>query len=347
MTVYTVDPLHDRRWPDLVECHPDASVFHTTAWLQVLRQTYGYQPVVFTTSPPGEKLDNGVVCCQIRSWLTGKRLVSLPFSDHCQPLVSGRSSLEAICSQLENERHDAGWDYVELRPRANGFGSIRGISASERFWFHVLDLQPAESALFAAFHKDSTQRKIRRAEREGLTYHEGCDERLLRDFYGLLLLTRRRHQLPPQPLSWFRNLAAAFGAAMKIRIARLGDRAVASMLTLRHSATMVYKYGASDANFHALGGMHLLFWKTIQEARATGCRSFDLGRCDTDNPGLATFKERWGARRSEIAYWRYAAEDSSQGAFRKFAAGGVKQVLGHAPEVCRVAAGRFLYRHAG
>ena len=39
--------------------------------------------------------------------------------------------------------------------------------------FHQLDLRPDLGTLLRSFHKSSTQRKIRRAEREGLTYRRG------------------------------------------------------------------------------------------------------------------------------------------------------------------------------
>ena len=100
MTVYTLDPLRDSRWSELVERHPHASVFHTAAWLQSLQRTYGYQPIAFTTSAPGTPLADGVVMCKVRSWLTGRRLVSLPFADHCEPLVAG-DAFNAIANHLE------------------------------------------------------------------------------------------------------------------------------------------------------------------------------------------------------------------------------------------------------
>jgi hypothetical protein len=301
---------------------------------------------VFTTSAPGTTLEDGVAFCQVRSWLTGRRLVSLPFSDHCEPLVTNTGAFRAISTHLDRLRRDGAWDYIELRPHATDLGSHSGVVASERFWFHVLDLRAGERALFDALHKDSVQRKIHRAERERLVYEEGTGAHLLSEFYALLLVTRRRHQLPPQPLTWFRNLVDGFGASLKIRVARRAERPVAAIVTVRHADVMVYKYGASDARFHALGGMQLLLWKTIQEACA-GCTSLDLGRSDTDNQGLAIFKDRWGAARSPITYWRYAATDTSRGLLRRYATDGVKQVLGHAPAVCRVAAGKFLYKHAG
>ena len=346
MTVYTLDPLRDSRWSELVEHHPHASVFHTAAWLQSLQRTYGYQPIAFTTSAPGTPLADGVVMCKVRSWLTGRRLVSLPFADHCEPLVASRDAFNAIANHLEALRRTGEWKYIELRPQTDAAGPIQGMTTGDEFWFHQLDLRRSEAALVGGFHKTAIQQPLHRAERERLTSEEGTGEALLRAFYQLLLLTRRRHQLPPQPLAWFRNLAESFGSAMKIRVARRDTHAVAAILTLRHRDTMTYKYAASDATFHALGGMQLLLWNTIQDARSLGCSTLDLGRSDLDNEGLATFKDRWGATRSRIAYRRFAAA-SSPSPLRKYAMDSGKRIFEHVPQVCRVAAGRFLYRHAG
>src|ERR1035438_9024202 len=87
--VYEIQPLLDTRWDRFVKKHADSSVFHTTAWLDALYRTYGYRPVVYTDAPPGCELASGVPFCHVDSWLTGRRLVSVPFSDHCDPLVSG------------------------------------------------------------------------------------------------------------------------------------------------------------------------------------------------------------------------------------------------------------------
>jgi len=346
MSVYRLNPLQDRRWAELVERHPDASVFHTIGWLDALQRTYGYDPIAFTTSAPGSALKNGIVFCEIRSWLTGRRLVSLPFSDHCEPLVENSEQLDRICSHLEEQRGSHGWRYIEVRTRKAIFAQ-RAFGPAEKFWFHELRLRQENDALFRSFHKDSFQRKIRRAEREGLTCEEGLDERLLRAFYRLLVLTRRRHELPPQPFAWFSQLAACLGPSMTLRIARFRQRPVAAILTLTCRDTMVYKYGASDADFHALGGMPLLFWKAIQEARARGCAVLDLGRSEAGNVGLVTFKDRLGAQRSSASYWRYPAAEAVPRPLRRYFMSCAKQALGRAPAGVRAATGRLLYRHVG
>ena len=48
-------------------------------------------------SPPDEPLENGFLFCRVESWLTGRRLVSLPFSDHCEPLCKGKKICSFFC----------------------------------------------------------------------------------------------------------------------------------------------------------------------------------------------------------------------------------------------------------
>src|SRR5947209_4848052 len=74
--IYKVDPLCDPRWEAFVENHPRASLFHSTNWLKALKITYEYDPLVLTTCPPEAPLTNGLVFCCIKSWLTGRRMVS-------------------------------------------------------------------------------------------------------------------------------------------------------------------------------------------------------------------------------------------------------------------------------
>ena len=293
--LFWIDPITDSRWAEFIVRHPSASVFHTPAWLTALHQTYGFTPLALTTSPPGSKIEDGIPFCRVNSLLTGKRLVSLPFSDHCQPLSAPQELLEAlpgICSQHK-------FKYIELRPLESG------LAVSEHFWFHILDLRPSLDDIYRKCHPDCVRRKIRRAEREKLETEEGRSETLLDEFYSLQVLTRRRHGLPPQPRQWFRNVLDALGENSEIRVARFNGRAVAAILTLRHNRTAVYKYGCSSAEDNNRGGMQLLFWRHIEDAKRRGMEWMDLGRCDAGDLGLAEFKERWGAERKEIGYYRY------------------------------------------
>src|SRR5277367_2778090 len=114
MRFYQIDPTKDPRWAEFVERHPRASVFHSVNWLKALRRTYGYEPAAFTTSSPTGDLENGLVFCRVNSWLTGRRLVSLPFSDHCEPLCDAAEDVNFLIRNLQSSMEHQKWKYLEV-----------------------------------------------------------------------------------------------------------------------------------------------------------------------------------------------------------------------------------------
>lgn len=341
---YELDPLSDPRWEIFTERHPQASVFHSTNWLRALQKAYGYEPLAITTCAPDVALDNGLIFCRIKSRLTGRRFVSLPFSDHCEPLVHSSHELDDLLLHMRPYVDSGKWKYVEIRPINIQPGSQSAL-CFRTYWWHRVDLGRSKQELFHRLHKDSIQRKIRRAEREKLEYAEGTAESLLASFYKLLIVTRRRQYLPPQPLSWFRTLITSFGDKLKIRVASKGDLPVASILTIAHKNTLVYKYGCSDARLHPLGGMALLLWKAIEDAKDMGFEQFDLGRSDCDNLGLVLFKERWGALASQLHYWAYPPRP--MGTPESWKKEVLRRVVPLAPDFVLRATGKLLYGHIG
>jgi Acetyltransferase (GNAT) domain len=342
-TAFEIDPLSDPRWSDFVNRHPRSSVFHTTNWLRALRDVYGYEPVVVTSCPRGAPLTNGLVFCRINSWLTGRRLVSLPFSDHCDPLMDVPDRIDELLLHMRRHVVEKKYKYIEIRPVSYQPSGGTELCTAVTYFLHRLDLRPPLAEVVANFHKDCVKRKIRRAEREELQYEEGTSENLLQKFYKLLIITRRRQYLPPQPLGWFRGLIAAFGNDLKIRVASKDRTAVASILTVSHKKSMVYKYGCSNATFNNLGGTALLFWKTIQEAKRKGLEELEMGRTDLDNWGLIAFKERWGANPTVIHYWTYSPQPTELPSLWK------KRLARHAvpvlPNVALRAVGELMYKH--
>ena len=243
-----------------------ASAFHKRGWLEALTRTYGYESLLLTSAPAGKPLSDGIVLCRVSSWITGTRLVSLPFADHCEPLLNDLDECREFMNWLRAECDRQQWRYVELRPLLAAQDAGHGLQPSRSYCFHELDLRPSLEQIFRGWHKDSIQRRIRRAERERFSYEAGRSEQLVDEFYRLLPITRRRHQLLPQPRTWFRNLVNCMGDGIEIRLARKNGALIPAMLTLRHRLTVVYKQWCSDEKFHRLGGMPFLFWRLIEES---------------------------------------------------------------------------------
>jgi hypothetical protein len=346
MQPYVLDPLVDPRWNTLVASHPKASAFHQTGWLKALAGTYGYRILAVTSTPPGKQLSDGIVFCEVRSWITGNRLVSLPFSDHAEPLLNAGDEGSDLGSWMQAECRKQNWKYVELRPFSGAMRTNWPMGESQCFWLHTLDLAPSAQTIFRRFHNSCIRRRILHAEKQQLSYERGSSEILLDEFYRLLLVTRRRFGLLPQPRSLFKNIMEQMGSHAEIRVARKDGKAVASILSLTHGSTVVYKFGCSDHAHHHLAAMPYLFWRLIEESKSENRETIDFGRTDTENPGLVRFKDRFGTARRRLRYYRYAERDREKVVLRSALSS--KRILFTAlPDALSSRAGSLVYRHVG
>src|SRR5437867_8367151 len=144
MDVCRINPLTDPRWRHFVESHPDASIFHTPEWLEALRRTYGYEPIAYAATCTAGHIKSGIPFCRVNSLLTGRRLVSLPFSDHCQPLVGNADDLIELLEAARRDAERQRLKYVEVRPLIAYEGCVQSrtkFEESSRVVVHRIDLR--------------------------------------------------------------------------------------------------------------------------------------------------------------------------------------------------------------
>ncbi|HTS12533.1 MAG TPA: GNAT family N-acetyltransferase [Candidatus Limnocylindrales bacterium] len=348
MRIFEIDPIRDTRWAELVDQHRRASVFHTVGWLEALRRTYGYEPAVFTTSAPDEHLRNGLVFCRVDSWITGRRLVSLPFSDHCEPLCDSAEVESFLIRGLQASLRNRRWRYVELRPTDADFNQKCNGAPFQpvgSYSLHRLDLRPELNCIFRSLDKDSVQRRIQRAHRANLVEKCGRSAGLLKEFYDLFVKTRRRHGLPPIPYRWFENLIAYQGEALEIRLAYKDETPITAILTLKFRDVIYYKYGCSDLKFNKFGAMPWLLWKAIAAGKLAGASEFDMGRTEGGG-GLLAFKNHWVPHPERLVYWKYP-QSPIRDTLDRWKLGVAKRVFSRMPERLLTMTGELIYRHMG
>ena len=79
-----INPLEYPGWDELLLGTDGYSLFHSSSWARVLHESYRYKPLYFTCIENG-KLSALIPMMEVISFLTGRRGVSLPFTDCCQP----------------------------------------------------------------------------------------------------------------------------------------------------------------------------------------------------------------------------------------------------------------------
>jgi lipid II:glycine glycyltransferase (peptidoglycan interpeptide bridge formation enzyme) len=297
-----VDPLADPEWDRLVLSHPDASFFHSAAWARVLSKSYGHKPFYVCFSHDGEPLAL-VPLMEVKSTFTGRRGVCLPFSDFCAPLLFNDCEPTLVVARLSALALEHRWKHLEIR---GGNWFDLAVEPAVEYLGHSLDLQQDAERLLAVF-SSSVRRAIRKAEQSGLIAEVSRSHESVIEFYRLHVQTRRRHGLPPQPFSFFRNIfdeviRKGFGFVIR---ATFESRCVAAAIFFQFGRTAVYKFGASEAASQATRGNNLVMWEGIRFLARGGCESLHFGRTSLANGGLRRFKLGWGTTEKVIRYFQW------------------------------------------
>ena len=338
-----VDPGTQPDWDEkLIRSGENYSFFHSSAWAEVLRSTYGYSPCYFTA---GNEVAFSVLVpmMEIDSILTKKRGVSLPFSDYCDSLFNCDSDRLSVRKYIESYGREAGWRYIEYRGEEE-----KPESPYALYYAHRLDLEPGSQKLFNAT-ESSVRRAIRKALRERITVEGYHSIHAVREFYRLNRFTRKEHGLPPQPYRFFKQVHRHIIEKKKglVMIAFLNRNPIAAAVFFHIGDKIIFKYGASDKKWQHLRANNLLMWETIKASAEAGFRTFCFGRTEPENEGLRRFKLGWGAREGLIRYYRYNLRENG---FIEKPADDMRfhhRIFRKMPIPLLNLIGNFFYRHMG
>jgi GNAT acetyltransferase-like protein len=343
ISVQVVNPLEIPNWDARVSELPSATFFHSSAWASVLLGAYGYNPLYLIVQD-SERLHAALPIMEVKSWLTGNRGISLPFTDECGAIGTEIGPVEALFGTLQALSRTKNWAYFECR---GGAGLDPGGRSAALFVGHRLDLRPGPDVLFSGV-SSATQRAIRKSEQSGLSVEFSRDLDTVHAFHDLLCKTRKRHGVPPQPFSFFEQIHRHILESGKgwIAVARLGTTPVAGAVFFHFGSTAVYKYGASDDAYQHLRANNLVMWHSIQRLSRDGFQVLDFGRTSSGNEGLRRFKLGWGSTERPIDYLRYDCRKESYVAIHDQASGWHNKVFRLLPGPVSRLIGTVLYKHA-
>jgi hypothetical protein len=244
MNLQIIDPTNYAGWDDVLLSTPGHSFFHSSAWARVLKDSYGYTPMYFASIKNGQ-FSALIPVMEVNSFITGKRGVSLPFTDYCEPLLNENIEFVDLFNYIIEFGKKHGWKYLELRGGdkylRNQESEVRRQEAggsnlnpdpcildpgrlpntlyptpctdsfplapfpSKKYFGHTLDLTGGEEKILSSL-RDSTKRNIKKAIKEGVTVKILNSLESVKEFYRLNCMTRKDHGLPPQPYYFFKKI---------------------------------------------------------------------------------------------------------------------------------------------
>ena len=343
MDLVSLDPRDYPGWDDLLLGNGGGSFFHSSNWANVLNRSYGYRPT-YLSGIEEDRLILLMPIMEISSVLTGNRGISLPFTDHCDPIAPDNDSLHELVKAAIDHGSQAKWAYFEMRTTAS---LVHEGDSAEFYLTHDIELDHSEPTLFSSLG-ESNRRNIRKALRDGVSIVIDQTHDSLDAFYRLHCQTRRRHGLPPQPFVFFRNIrdhVLSKNRGMIITAHYAGD-VIASAIFFHFGKKAILKYGASDGKFLGHRPNNLVLWEAIRCYQQQGYENLGLGRTEPDNLGLLRFKRLWGAKESMIRYYRFDLKKIERGRLLKKSKL-LSELFARTPVGVLRLIGRLFYRHIG
>lgn len=299
--ILVINPLEVKDWNNAILDYPEYSLFFTSNWVQVLQEAYNYTPKYFVSYNSNNKICTAIPVMEVTSYLTGKRGVSLPFTDYCEPISNG--NFNDVLKELFKYAKSQKWKFVEFR---GGNKFFNNIDPSSFYYHHSLDLTRNIDFIFSHFYA-SNKRNIRKAIKEGIEIEFTNTPEAVYEFYKLNCITRKRHGLPPQPYSFFKKVYKyIFSEGLGIiSLAHYNKKVIAGAVFFHFGKKALYKFGASEIRYQHLRPNNLIMWETIKYYNSKGIEEFSFGKTEPDNDGLRRFKLAWGSEEKKIFTFKY------------------------------------------
>lgn len=317
VSVQVAESTDPASWDAYVAAHPDATGYHRAAWRDVFERGLGHRTFQLEARDGG-RIVGVLPVVEVKSWLFGRALSSLPYVNYGGILADSSAVAEALVGAASALAAERRLDHVVLRHRAR---VVPALPARTHKVTMILELQPDASRMWDALDR-KVRNQIRKAEKSNLEGVAGGVE-LLDEFYAVFARNMRDLGTPVYGRALFAEILAAQPADARLHVVRLSGQPIACALTYGYGNTLEVPSASSLREHRALCPNHLMYWSMIQHAIASGRTRFDFGR-STPGDGTYAFKEQWGGKPEQL-YWEYAllgkaelpAEDRHNASYQK------------------------------
>lgn len=351
--VVSVDPASNARWDKFVINHPLGAICHLSGWRRVLETSFPHLKGHYLALTDGinHGIKAGLPVFEVNSWITGKRLVSIPFATLCDPLISNDEELSILLAAAKALARKISASHIEIRTMASPYliENNAELGVVEKFKQHYILLDGNPESLLRSFHKTCVRKHIKKMGRKGLSLRISEDAEDLQYFYSLYAGTRKSRGLPALPFHFVKAIFSEFlpDKRVVLLVAEYESRILAGMVLFKFKDRVSAEFLGWDRDYADLQLSVYIYWEAIKMALKGGYKIFDFGRTDVNNHGLMDFKSHWGTQVKGLPQFYYPIEYAQSAlsrngtSLRKLAG----RVFGNAPGALYLHLGNFCYRH--
>ncbi len=282
------------RWDVFVENCPEATFFHRAGWQDILTQVFRH-PTHYLYAERAGQIEGVLPLAQVKSWLFGNALVSLPFAVYAGVAASNAEAAAALEAEAENIARQAGVAHLEFR---NVMPRHPDWPKQDLYFTFRKPIEAEEDANLLAIPRKQ-RAMVRKGIKNNLT---GEIDTNTDRFFRLYADNVHRHGTPALPKAYFEALLRVFGPACEIlTVAAPGGRPLSSVLSFYFRDEVMPYYAGDDEAARDLAANDFKYWDLMRRACARGLKLFDYGRSKTGT-GPFAFKKHWGFEPQPLHY---------------------------------------------
>lgn len=288
----------ESRWDNFVRSTAGGTFYHLAGWRKIFEEQLGCQCHYLLCESGGE-IQAVLPLAQVKSWLFGNALISLPFLVYGGPVSASREAAAAVVARACEVAQELGVDHLELRNLEAGETIADGPGWS-RSDVHVTFRKEisADSDLNMKSIPRKQRAMIRKGLKAGLRYEIDDDAARL---HPVLLECKRNLGTPFFGRRYLDAIKQTFGDNAEILTVLHDQQVVCSVMSFRFGDEILPYYGGGGDLARKYHGNDFMYWCVMERACETGIRQFDFGRSMAGS-GAYRFKKHWGFEPEPMGY---------------------------------------------
>ncbi len=291
-------------WDAYVMQSPHAHHYHLSGWGRLVERVYRHR-AVYWLAEHGNRTHGILPLIEMKSWVQGHVLTSLPFLDYggicADDMTTRKALLDAAISQCQEVQAQT----LDLRHYDSSELGLSGFSDKVTL---VLPLGKTPDDMWRGFNA-KVRNQIRKATKSDLTVGWAGVE-ALPAFYRVWAENMRELASPAHSIRFFRAIFEEFDR-VRLVLVSLRDQIIGGGLCLYFRDTVLMPWASSLRSFFRYCPNNLLYWEAIRAACEDGYQTFDFGR-SSQNSGTYHFKRQWGAAEHELGWEYWSGEGTAR-----------------------------------
>ncbi|MFO6424962.1 FemAB family XrtA/PEP-CTERM system-associated protein [Motilimonas sp. KMU-193] len=296
MQLKLLTPDMRKQWDEFVLSHPEGEFFHLSGWQQIFEQVYHHPCWFYYVEEQGRIL--GILpLTQIKSWLFGNKLISLPFSVCAGVLSIDPDATQLLLWQAKSLGESLNVDCIELRHRRETLPDWLTKPSHENF---ACELAASPEQILAGIKKKQ-RAVVRQSLANGLNYQI---ETNIEPFYSIYSESVRNLGTPVFAKAYFEALLQTFPEYIDILTVSSQGKPVSSVMSFYFKHQVMPFYGGGTPLARDLKSNDYMYYQLMCHGAQQGMVKFDFGRSKLGS-GAHAYKKHWGMAAQPLFYESY------------------------------------------